>query len=101
MKYPQGRPGLNGENLASGQKPVNIRRRDGSVVGEERMTTNMTEIQRERRQQFKVERTSQHIPPRPGVTRPLRSKKPGSAAIGVPSVSGSGYSSAQKARESS
>ena len=28
MKWPQGRPGLNGDNLASGQKPTNVRKRD-------------------------------------------------------------------------
>ena len=33
MKWPQGRPGLNGDNLASGQKPNNMRKRDISQDG--------------------------------------------------------------------
>jgi len=41
MKWPQGRPGLNGDNVASGQKPVNIRRRD---VSEDMQGVAMTEV---------------------------------------------------------
>ena len=97
MKWPQGRPGLNGENLASGQKPVNIRRRDVSTdyrTGSANVA--MTDQQRDRRAQFKVERqgVGPNIP-RPGVNRPLRSKKPpGIGAVNQATGSSSGYGSA-------
>ena len=50
MKWPQGRPGLNGDNqprdqIPSGQKPINnIRRRDVSQDGRDGVTTAMTEM---------------------------------------------------------
>ena len=61
-------------------------------------------MQRDRRTQFKVERMGPNIPPRPGVNRPLRSKKPsGIAANALPTGSStqihSSYNSAQKQRE--
>ena len=91
MKWPEGRPGLNGANLASGQKPVNIRRRDVSEVDRgQGHNVAMTEMQRDRRTQFKVERQGPNMPPRPGATRPLRSKKP-SSMVGQIST---GYNSA-------
>lgn len=49
MKWPQGRPGLNGENLASGQKPINIRRRDVSEHERASTAVPMTDLQRDRR----------------------------------------------------
>jgi hypothetical protein len=94
MKWPQGRPGLNGELLGSGQKPVNIRRRD--VSHDERGGQPGTDYARDRRTQFKVEKTN--MPPRPGINRPLRSKKP-SSAIGVTQLGS--YNSAQKTRDGS
>lgn len=102
MKWPQGRPGLNGENLASGQKPINIRRRDVSEHERASTAVPMTDLQRDRRNQFKVEKVGPNMPPRPQATRPLRSKKPSQLATGGGAqISGSGYNSAQKARESS
>ena len=68
MKWPEGRPGLDGNNVhrnaqLSNQKPINIRRRD---VSEDVHGVAMTELQRDRKQQFKVDKSGPHIPPRPG-----------------------------------
>ena len=80
MKWPQGRPGLNGENLPSGVKPNNIRRRD--VSQDEYGVGGGTEYQFERRQQIKVDGRAKGGPniPRPGLNRPLRSRQLGSAS---------------------
>ena len=77
MKWPNGRPGQNGDNLASGQKPVNQRKRDISYDGRGSADVGgrNTEQQQDRRSAFKSDRPGTNMPPRPGAMKSIRQKK--------------------------